>query len=124
MPDGRRVLLIDDESSILAVLATLFDDEGYTVCSATNGQEALELLRGWRPDLILLDLMMPRMDGATFRAEQRRLDAAADVPLILLSAAGKAQTSREQFGAAAVIMKPFELEAVLDVVDQVLRTRA
>lgn len=124
MPDGRRVLLIDDESSILVILATLFNDEGYTVRTAANGQEALELLRGWRPDLILLDLMMPLMDGAAFRAEQRRLAAAADVPLILLSADGKAPLSSERFGAAAVIRKPFELEAVLDVVDQVLGRQA
>ena len=70
---GRRVLVVDDDLSIQGFLAEALADEGYGVRTAANGREALAILREWRPDLILLDLMMPEMDGWEFRGEQRAL---------------------------------------------------
>src|SRR4051794_23983356 len=82
----RRVLVVDDDVSIRGFLAEALRDEGYEVQTAGNGHDALALLREWRPDLILLDLMMPVMDGWAFRTEQRLIPNMADVPVIVLSA--------------------------------------
>jgi CheY-like chemotaxis protein len=120
MAEPCRVLIVDDEPSVREVLALLFEQEGWAVRTAANGVEALEVLRGGQPDLILLDLMMPVMDGRTFRAEQRHCGVAVDVPLVILSAARDASEQAEQLGAATVIHKPFEITTVLDLATRIL----
>jgi CheY-like chemotaxis protein len=121
MADGWRVLVVDDEPVLLDVLAALLEDDGHAVRTARDGREALTIMMGWQPDLILLDLMMPLMDGGAFRAEQRRLGLAPDAPLIVLSAGRGARAQGDQLGAAAVITKPFELETVLAAINRVLQ---
>ena len=85
-PSTRRVLVVDDEATIRSFLIDSLRDEDYEVREAENGQAALDLLATWTPHAILLDLYMPVMDGWAFREEQRRLDRAAGVPLILMTA--------------------------------------
>ena len=121
MAEPSRVLIVDDEPSVRAVLALIFEEEGCVVRTAENGSKALELLQGWQPDLILLDLMMPVMDGQTFRTEQRRRGAFADVPLVVLSAARDAAVQAEQLGAATVVHKPFEIAEMLEIVGRILK---
>lgn len=65
---GARILVVDDELSIRQLLSESFGDDGYEVRTASNGSDALHLIAGWRPDLIVLDLMMPTMNGDTARA--------------------------------------------------------
>lgn len=113
MAERRRVLVVDDDATIREALAIVLAEEGYEVRAAEDGRAALEVLRDWRPDVILLDLMMPVMDGWTFRQEQRRLENAADVPVIVLSGARDARASAEQVGAVAAIAKPFDLDVLL-----------
>src|SRR5437588_248629 len=108
MAEPSRVLVVDDEPSIREVLVLLFEGEGCVVRTAANGLEALAVLQEWQPDLILLDLMMPVMDAQAFRAQQRRCGAAADVPLVILSAARDASAEAEQLGATTIVQKPFE----------------
>src|SRR5581483_10950225 len=69
---ARRVLVVEDDRGIRDLLAAVLTDEGFDVRQAANGKEALAVLERWQPDAILLDLMMPVMDGWTFRREQRR----------------------------------------------------
>jgi CheY-like chemotaxis protein len=121
MAEGRRVLVVDDEQMVLDVLIALLEDDGYAVRTARDGWEALAMMRDWRPDLIVLDLMMPDMDGAAFRDEQRRLDGADAAPVIVLSAAPGAAAQANRLGAAAVFGKPFELAAILDAVARAMR---
>jgi DNA-binding response OmpR family regulator len=83
---------------------------------AGTGQQGLELLHGWRPDVIVLDLMMPLMDGATFRARQRVLDDRADMPILVLSAARDGAKQSESLGAHAFVQKPFDLSLLLDTI--------
>jgi CheY-like chemotaxis protein len=81
------VLLVDDDRDIRETLGELLIDEGFLVEASWNGQTALARLEeGFRPDVIVLDLMMPAMDGLTFRAQQRKNPALAQIPVVGLTA--------------------------------------
>ncbi|MHB8621416.1 MAG: response regulator [Chloroflexota bacterium] len=121
MPDpGQRVLVVDDDDTIRGFLAELLADEGYRVDTAANGQEALAALQSGRPDLILLDLMMPVMDGLTFRARQREMDGASEVPVVVMSANLAAVKQAQDMQVAATLTKPFDLASLLAVIHRVL----
>ena len=113
------VLVIDDDQDLRRVLMLALTDEGYTVRAAPNGRDALALLESWRPDVILLDLMMPEMDGCTFRARQLATPGSEDVPVIVLSAAR--ETKAEALRPAAIVAKPFNLPDLLDTVAAIAR---
>jgi two-component system, OmpR family, response regulator VicR len=119
--DSGRVLVVDDDALIRATLATALADEGYSVRVAADGRAALDTLDEWLPDLIVLDLMMPVMDGHAFRAAQRDLHGAAHIPIIVLSAAHNVHARASNLGAAAVFPKPFDLGTLLDAVERTVR---
>src|SRR5262245_23155992 len=88
------VLVVDDDEEIRNALTEFLSDEGYGVVSASNGREALASLReGVHPSVILLDLMMPVMDGWDFRAEQLRDPGLRDIPVVVITATGFSATS-------------------------------
>jgi CheY-like chemotaxis protein len=117
MPD-KRVLVVDDDENIRRVLVEALTDEGYEVREAGEGQTALEHLAAWTPSVIILDLMMPIMDGWQFRERQLTLDYAKDIPVIILTAL-RNRADLRILGAAAVIAKPFSLKQVLRAVGSV-----
>ena len=123
MHKGRRVLVVDDQEDIRETLQLALDDEGYVVECAANGAEALEILDRWRPCVILLDLMMPVMDGWAFRKEQLEREDGSAAPVVLLSAAGGLDEHQRTLDAAAVIPKPFDLDRVISTVEEVCSTR-
>ncbi|MDP8921351.1 MAG: response regulator [Chloroflexota bacterium] len=103
-------------------MADALADEGYEVRRARNGREGLDLLQGWQPRLILLDLMMPVMDGRAFRAEQRQLGGeAAAVPVIVLSGAHEARARAAELGAVEALTKPFNLDQMVATVGRWIR---
>ena len=113
----RLVLVVDDDPDILQTLALCLSTEGYRVEMAANGKEALEMLSGERPAVILLDLMMPVMDGWQFVAEMdRRGERAA--PLLILSADRAVQGHATKLKADAFLAKPFDLDELLVKVSQ------
>jgi len=119
-PDRAReriVLVVDDDPDILQTLALCLSSEGYQVLMASNGQEALELLRREKPSVILLDLMMPVMDGWQFVTEmdQRGWRKA---PLLILSADRAVQGHANRLRADAFLAKPFDLDELLGKVSQ------
>ncbi len=118
MPDVPRVLVVEDEDAIGEVIVDVLSDEGYEVRRARNGREALDVLQFWVPDLIVLDFMMPIMDGRAFREAQRRDPAIADVPVVLISGAREIEQKGEEIGAVAAIEKPFDIESLLTVVSR------
>jgi two-component system response regulator MprA len=127
MPEGerpdaglaeRRVLVVDDDPSIQGFLAEALADEGYAVRTAGNGREALGVLGEWLPDLILLDLMMPEMDGWVFRAAQRTLPDVAHVPVIVLSATRDLTAKVQTLAPAEVFAKPFDLDRLLGTIER------
>ena len=115
-----RVLVVEDEPSVRGLVAEALEAEGYEIRAAADGLEALGVLERWRPDLIVLDLMMPVMDGWSFRARQLALGEAAGIPVVVLSAAYEARRQGEALGAAAVVPKPFDLEALLGTVGRLV----
>ena len=107
----RRILLVEDDFDIRAMLALALEMEGFEVATAANGREALEELRAGRaPELILLDLMMPIMNGWEFRNAQRADPALAQIPIVILSGDGNVVEKTAALGAAAYIRKPLDLD--------------
>ena len=111
------MLVVDDQEAIRDTLQVALDDEGYSVECAANGQEALDILGRWKPCVILLDLMMPVMDGWAFCEEQKRVGDRT--PIVLLSAAGGLDEHSRALGAAAVIAKPFDIDRVISTIERV-----
>ena len=108
------VLVVEDDPDIRATLCEALEDNGYTAASASNGVEALDYLRktAERPCLILLDLMMPVMDGQTFRAEQRADSTIAEIPVVVISAYRDLDKYREEL-ATECLPKPVRLDTLL-----------
>lgn len=107
------ILVVEDDLSVQQLLAATLQLEGFTVSTASNGAEALVRMRQSRPCLVLLDLMMPVMDGEEFRAEQLEDPRLADVPVVCISAIYDAQARAARMRAVACVEKPFNLDAVV-----------
>jgi DNA-binding response OmpR family regulator len=114
---ARRVLVVDDDPDILDALSEILEAEGYDVQRARNGREALQRLEQGLPDLVLLDLMMPVMDGWEFA---RSLDPGARPPIIVLSADRNVSAKAKEIGALGWLAKPFELSDLLAAVRSVV----
>jgi two-component system response regulator RegX3 len=116
----RRILLVDDDVNLLVVLAEQLRDDGYDVATARDGQEALRRLEAGWPDLILLDLMMPRIDGL---ALARRIKAEADLPIIVLSAIDTADSKARLLDEVAedYVAKPYHYPELRARIQRVLR---
>jgi CheY-like chemotaxis protein len=110
------ILVVDDDPDIRESLREVLEDEGYAVTCVSNGREALDHLRtSARPCVILLDLMMPVMDGWQFRHEQKKIPAIADVPLIVITATGKRPVLID---AEELVMKPLDLNRLFAAIDR------
>jgi len=113
--DRKHLLVVEDEASIRELVAAWLRDEGFTVTTAANGAEAIEQLRVVRPDAIVLDLMMPIMDGWAFAEACHRLTAPVRIPILVVSAAhGLPQAAERlrQYGVRACLAKPFDLDVL------------
>ena|SRR5581483_3125310 len=115
------LLVVDDDANIARALSNLLEDEGYQVVAAENGKRGLELIdAGLRPSAIILDLMMPVMDGWDFRAEQLRSPAIRETPVIILSATGfSRRTIHAQFGGVEYLPKPPPTDHLLQMLRRV-----
>jgi len=116
----KRILTVDDELSILKFLRSNLEDRGYTVISATNGEEAINIVERELPDFIILDVMMPKMDGFEVC---RRLREWSQIPIIMLSARGDESDKVQclDLGADDYIVKPFSANELVARVSAVLR---
>jgi DNA-binding response OmpR family regulator len=108
-----RILVVEDDELLREALAEVLVDDGHEVRTAANGADALSELEGWDAQLIVLDLMMPVMDGFAFRDEQLRRGLRADAPVLVLSAVRDLDAAADRLYAAARVAKPFRLEEVL-----------
>jgi CheY-like chemotaxis protein len=82
---SKKILIVDDEPDIITFLSALLEENGYTSVSAKDGTEGLELLRSEKPDLVLLDLMMPKKSGITMFQELRKDPELSDIPVIVVT---------------------------------------
>ncbi len=114
----KTIMVVEDDFFIRDMLVELLEDEGYTVISAANGQEAISQLRTSKelPGLILLDLMMPVMDGRQFRCEQQKDDLLQPIPVVVLTASTDSDVLPQSLEPAAYVAKPVNLQGLLDAV--------
>lgn len=118
----RRILVVDDDADIRGTVAEALEEEGFAVAKAENGAAALKmLLAGARPDIILLDMMMPEMDGWAFRAEQQRHPEIAAIPVIVFTAYGVPHETAAQIGAQGFLKKPLRLDELLATINRVVQ---
>lgn len=114
---AKRVLVVDDEAAIRLAMAEALWDEGYDVLTATNGAEALELVRMSRPDAVVLDLMMPELSGWGFLEACRQEQLCASTRVLIVSAHRRlAAAVPERLPVHDYLAKPFELDALLGAV--------
>jgi PAS domain S-box-containing protein len=117
---NKTILIVEDDRDVVEALSSLLQVHGYEVEFALNGREALDLLKSdLRPGLILLDLMMPVMDGMQFREAQVSDPALADIPVVVMSAHPKAREIMESIRAQAYLKKPVEIHSILETVERV-----
>jgi two-component system, OmpR family, response regulator len=124
MNDSPKILVVEDDESIREILRISLSDEGYDVVVARNGDCALAHLQTLTPDLIVLDIMMPVMDGVTFRRRQRELNLAPNASLMVLSASRTAIPQAHELGADFSVAKPFELPELLDTVSKAFERKS
>jgi CheY-like chemotaxis protein len=111
-------LVVDDDLDVRSAVGNLLEDEGLNVALAANGADALNILRtGLNPDVIVLDIMMPVMDGWDFRAAQLADPALREIPVVVMTASGFVpDTIRRQLNTPSVFKKPLDLDQFLQVV--------
>lgn len=115
MPE-LRVLVVDDEPSIRATVSAMLEIEGYDVAEASNGADALSVVERQAPDLILLDMRMPVLDGWGFAAELRR--RGHRTPIVVMTAARDAARWATEIAASAFVAKPFGFDDLISAVEQ------
>ncbi|MFM9108071.1 MAG: response regulator [Chloroflexota bacterium] len=118
--DGLRVLVIDDEASIRRLVSLVLAEEGYAPISAASGAEGLELAAADAPALVLLDVMMPDLDGVETLRRLRLLPGLDAVPVIMMTAA--VSLARDIAGAQDVLSKPFDIARLLLTVETAVST--
>jgi CheY-like chemotaxis protein/class 3 adenylate cyclase len=123
MTDDARILVVDDIPANVRLLEAVLEPRGYEVVSAPDGEVALELVRSAKPDLVLLDVMMPKLDGYAVCQRLRERDETAVLPVIMVTSSGAEKTKAIQAGADDLIEKPFSHEELLIRVRSLLRIK-
>lgn len=113
----RDILIVDDDLYLCEIISDVLQAEGHETRTASNGLEALERIREQKPQLILLDLMMPVMSGWELAATLQANPDWADIPVVIITADYHVERKREETGARAVITKPFDIDQLVEVVD-------
>ncbi len=110
----KRILVVEDEPSVADLIEAVLAGEGYTVAIARDGAQGLMLARDWRPDLILMDIMLPAVDGTTAIRRLKSDPETADVPIVAMSAGRTLRNQSEELADAdAALAKPFDIDALL-----------
>lgn len=120
---GRRILIVDDEADLVETIKLRLETGGYEVVTASDGAEALTKAKGDKPALILLDVMMPKLNGYQVCRELKSDSACKDIPVVMLTAKTQ-QTDKfwgREVGASDYITKPFEFSALLDIIEKYLK---
>jgi CheY-like chemotaxis protein len=117
---AKKILIIDDDKDILTLLATRLKGAGYDVTTASDGQEGLEKLKSGHPDLILLDVIMPGIDGFEFFKIIKKDAKKAHIPVVIITARSGMKDSFLIMGAQEVLIKPFKSEELISVVNSAM----
>lgn len=118
----KIILLVDDDPDILASTASLLKKRGFDVIEAQDAETALEILRGQRPDLIVTDVLLPKMNGYEFVKEVKSGVFTADIPVLVMTGRGQMKESFEAAGVNAFIQKPFSPDALMEKIIEITGT--
>jgi CheY-like chemotaxis protein len=114
---GKRVLIVDDEPDIVFILTTALQKNGYLVETASNGLEALEKIQAGAPDAVVMDVMMPKMDGNSVNLKLKEDPRTAGIPVVKMTGKGHFKELldiREGINVAAYLEKPFPISLLLE----------
>ncbi len=119
---SKKILIVDDEQDIVEILKAILEHEKFEVSVAHNGEEGLEQARSYRPDLIITDIMMPKMDGYQFAENLKKDGSTKDIPIIMLTAKDQPADRYKglSLGIVAYIVKLFDLDELTATVKEVL----
>jgi CheY-like chemotaxis protein len=121
MTPGRTILVVEDDLDIREVMRMVLEASGYQVLEAGDGAEALVVARAHQPCIVLLDLMMPGMDGFQFRESQLQDPAIASIPVAIVSGGGSVAEKAAALGAAGYLVKPTDVQRLLALVAHLCR---
>ena len=122
MSTEKKILLVDDQPNFLKMLSIKLSKMGYAVVTASNGKEGVEMAAAEVPDLIVLDIMMPVLDGFSAAEQIRAGEATRAIPIIFLSAKGQPEDKKRaaDLGAADFFSKPFSPKSVVDRIEELV----
>jgi putative two-component system response regulator len=125
-PTEKRIVVVDDDPLINEAISKLLSDAGYTVATMTDSTKAMEAIFHIKPDLVILDVAMPDVDGIELARQLQENPKTAPIPIVFLSAVSGTDVRLNTYksGGTIFIAKPFEQQTVLTIVDAVLRRRA
>jgi len=112
-PVSSRILIVEDQADVAQLIEVVLMGEGHTVAVARDGAQGLMMARDWKPDLILMDIMLPGVDGGTLIARLRREAETAELPIIAMSASRTLRERTAELEADALLSKPFDVDALL-----------
>ena len=120
-----KILVVDDEQDIVTIIGKVLKKSGYEVTTAKDGLECIKKVETEPPDLILLDNMMPNMDGQAVLSKLKASKKTADIPVIMVTALADQEhiTGAQKGGAVEYIIKPFDYTVLLEKIDQVLKSK-
>lgn len=117
---GKHVLLVEDEPNIIEAVSFLLTRDGWTVSTHSNGHDAAEVIKSKKPDLLILDVMLPGRSGFDILAELRSCEAVQKTPVLMLTARGqtKDREMAEKLGATRFMTKPFSNSEIIEVLHE------
>jgi len=117
---SKTVLVVDDEAVVVDISRRKLEDRGYEVQTASNGNEAFMRLREKRPDVILLDIQMPHMNGYTFIMEKVKIPEYVNIPVVVLTAYSEMEPLFKRHGIRAYLLKPLKLHDLIEKVVEII----
>jgi CheY-like chemotaxis protein len=119
--EQRRVLVVEDDDAIRLMLVTVLEIDEYDVRSVRNGIDALAMLGEWRPDVIVLDLFMPVMDGQQFLHERSSMRGLASIPVVVVTASTASLPPAHRLGVRSVLQKPHDVNHLRALIAEAIR---
>lgn len=110
---SSRILIVEDQEDVAQLIDIVLKNEGYTVAIARDGAQGLILARDWKPDLILMDIMLPGVDGGKLISRLRKEPETRDLPIVAMSASRTLRDRTPELEADALLAKPFDVDALL-----------
>lgn len=119
---NKKVLIVDDEIDIVEILKSKLQEQGYDVICAFDGEEALEKVRQEKPDLVILDVMLPKMDGYQVCSIMQSEAGMKDIPVVMLTACSRMENIKMgmELGAVSYVAKPMKLDVLLGIIKAIL----